>query len=191
MFETIKVNLIGVAPLLMHNGQLADPLNAHAKAMKKLSAKRKKTDADYAEMARTEWFGSLYVNADGAPCVTGDMVEAFVKEGAKKSKLGKAVSAGLFADADSFALKYTGPKDVTELWDHGGFRDTRGVKVQRAKVQRTRPIFRDWSVEIELQYNPEVVEHNQIVKAMTDAGQLVGLGDYRPRFGRCMVEVAG
>lgn len=51
--------------MLMHNGQLADPSNEWARAIKEISGKRAKTAADYEEMARLEWLGSLYLNQHG------------------------------------------------------------------------------------------------------------------------------
>ncbi len=41
--------------LMMHNGRTKDPLDPYAKALKKLTGKRKKTDADYLEISRLEW----------------------------------------------------------------------------------------------------------------------------------------
>jgi hypothetical protein len=44
--ETITFKIRGESQLLMHNGQLADPLNPYTKAMKSLTSKRKKTDSE-------------------------------------------------------------------------------------------------------------------------------------------------
>jgi hypothetical protein len=53
---------------------------------------------------------------------------------------------------------------------------------------RYRPIFRRWSLSATIAINEEVVNVNEVKKAVTDAGALIGLGDYRPRFGRFNVE---
>ncbi len=188
MYEIIKAKLVGVYPVLMHNGQLADPLNKYAKELKEVSSKRTKTDADHEEMARIEWMGGLYTNEKGAPCFPGDVIEAWVKEGGKKNKLGKLISAAVFCDKDSFPIEYSGPKDPAKMWKLERFRDRRSVKVGQARVMRTRPIFRNWSAQIELMYNPELITRRQLEKALADAGAW-GICDYRPRFGRCRVEV--
>jgi len=60
----IQVRMRGLSPLLCHNGQTADPQNAYAKAMKAVSGKRKKTDADFDEMSRLEWLAGLYRSED-------------------------------------------------------------------------------------------------------------------------------
>jgi hypothetical protein len=37
-------------------------------------------------------------------------------------------------------------------------------------------------------FDDNVIEEEEILKVAEDAGLLVGLGDWRPRFGRFMVE---
>jgi len=94
--QTASFTIQGVAPLLMNNVQKADPLNQWAKALKAMTKKRVKTDEDLAEIARIEWCGGLYLGADGSPCLTGEAIEATIREGAKKSKEGKKVQSGVF-----------------------------------------------------------------------------------------------
>jgi hypothetical protein len=55
---------------------------------------------------------------------------------------------------------------------------------------RYRPIFRNWSLSATVMVNEDVVNLNEVKKALVDAGALIGLGDYRPRFGRFNVEFA-
>jgi hypothetical protein len=59
--KQLEISIRGVSPLLMHNGQTADPLNTFSKQLKAVSGKRKKTEEDYAEMSRIEWHAALYV----------------------------------------------------------------------------------------------------------------------------------
>jgi hypothetical protein len=47
MYKLLSLTIVGTAPLLMHNGQTADPLNKYAKMLKSVSGKRKKTEADH------------------------------------------------------------------------------------------------------------------------------------------------
>jgi hypothetical protein len=74
------------------------------------------------------------------------------------------------------------------LWADPDFVDCRGVKVGTAKIMRYRPIFRNWSLRASIMINEDVVNVNEVQKAAQDAGALIGLGDYRPRFGRFNVE---
>ena len=130
MNENLKFRLTGVAPLIMHNGRMADPRDQYARAMKEISSKRKKVDADFEEMARLEWMGGLYLS-DGAPCIPDYVLEAALigRGGAARSqKMGKEAAAGMFV-MKNFPLEYNGPKDPTELWEVEEFR--RGVARKR------------------------------------------------------------
>ena len=151
MYHTFPCTIIGVAPLVLHNGQLADPLHPLTKAIKKIASKRGKTEADLEELARLEWYGSLYLQ-DGAPCLPGEVLEAHLIESAKKRRKGPRARAGLYCEGN-FPVLYPGPRDPKALWDDPDFRLTVGVRVQRNRVMRTRPIFRTWTLAFTVTYN--------------------------------------
>ena len=88
-YKTIDFHIRGVAPLLMHNGQLANPMNKFAKAMKAVTSKRKKTDEDHIELARLEFLGGLYADDQGRAVLPGEVIEGTIVAGAKKTKKGK------------------------------------------------------------------------------------------------------
>jgi hypothetical protein len=190
---TIKIRLQGVSPLLCHNGQTADPRNTYAKAMKAVSSKRKKTDADLDELARLEWLAGLYRSGDDL-VIPDYVLEATMIGGAKKSKRGQQAKCGLFF-AEHAVLNFTGKPDpitdetLAEMFESGDFTHTIGVRVGMAKVMRTRPIFRGWSLEAIAQYDPDVLNQRDIEEIAVDAGKLVGLGDWRPKHGRFEAEV--
>ena len=187
-FQELSISIKGVSPTLMHNGQLADPLNKFAKALKVVTSKRKKTDDDHEEMARLEFLGSLYVTGDGKPCWPGECIETMFKQAARMSKLGKQVERGLWCDGD-WPLDYKGPKDADSLWADERFRFTCGVKNpgSGSRVMRTRPIFRDWGLSFVVQFDPECLNESQVREFAETAGKYVGLSDFRPRYGRFQV----
>ncbi len=183
MHKSMKVKIKGVAPLLIHSGQLANPMNPFVVEMKKVTGKRTKTDTDFEEMARIEFLGSLYLNEKGAPCVPGENIEAMLIAAAKGTRKGKEWTAGVLVD-ESPEIVYTGPKSAEGLWKSGKFMDQRMVIVNRSRVLRTRPIFRDWALEFTIFYLPEMVDEKSIPDVLKRGGEIVGLGDYRPKFGR-------
>jgi hypothetical protein len=171
----------------MHNGQLADPLNYFTKEMKKVSGKRAKTEADFEQMARIEFLGGLYL-ADGEPCIPGELIEAAFTEAARKRKRGQQAKAGILADG-MFPLMYDGPRKPEELWQNEAFRLTTGVKVQRNRIMRTRPLFREWVADIHIDYQPSILNKSEVMDVAALMGAEVGLGDWRPKFGRFRAEV--
>ena len=61
-WQTLRYKLSSSAPLIMHNGQTADPTEQMvASHQDHYQAKRIKTDADYEEMARLEFMAGLYL----------------------------------------------------------------------------------------------------------------------------------
>jgi hypothetical protein len=191
---SVQIRLQGVSPLLCHNGQTADPRNTYAKAMKAVSGKRKKTDADYDEMARLEWLAGLY-RIDGDLVIPDYVIESAMIKGAMKSKRGPQAKCGLFF-TDHASLEFDGkPATITddtlsEMFASGQFTHTIGVKVGMAKVMRTRPMFRNWSITVLAQYDPDVLNMREVEEIAVDAGKLVGIGDWRPKHGRFNAEVA-
>jgi hypothetical protein len=182
-----KYRLTGVAPLIYHNGQLANPRNYFAKAIKEISSKKKKTEADLDKMAELEFKGSLYCNEEGRVIMPSDGIEAIVRSGARKSKEGKVSESGVFCTGDSL-LEYDGPQDADKLWGDDRFVSVAGAKINQSRVMRTRPKFTKWSVVVEIAYNPEVCNEEQIFNWLKVAGEQCGAFDWRPKHGRFTVE---
>lgn len=183
----LKIRIKGRSPLLMHSDRFANPLDAATKAHKELTGKRKKTDADHEAIARSEWLGSLYHRDDIGPFIPGQNLDASLQEAAKLQKLGKKFKQAVMVVDNEVPLQYKGPRDPEGLFA-AGFLDVRGVRVSMAKLMRCRPKFNDWAAEFTIAFNEDVVNAEEVRKALADAGALVGLCDYRPRYGKFEVE---
>lgn len=178
---TIRIS--GLTPLIMHSGRLADPLDPATQTLARLTSKRKKTIEDHKAVSKAEWYGGIYVDDTGYPCLPGEVLEAALVEGAKKDKLGKVAKGGIVV-ADNYRLIYEGPKTVDGLWEHGGFLKRAGVKVGMARVIRSRPIFPKWGCQFDVLWDPSLVkDEEQVIQIAANAGQS-GIGDWRPKFGR-------
>lgn len=182
--QTTTYKIKGITPIIMHNGQLSDPLNEHTQALAKLTSKRKKTLDDHKAVSKCEWYGGLYVDPDtGVPCLPGEVIEAALCEGARKYKLGKAAKGGLIV-AGNFAIEYNGPKNVDKLYADGGYVKRASVKVGMARVIRTRPIFPEWSCTFDVQWDASLVNDEETLTEIVEAAGMSGIGDWRPKFGR-------
>lgn len=184
-YKAQKFKITGVAPLLMHNGQTADPLNQHSVSIAEITSKRKKTDADYREMARREWYAGLYLS-NGEPCIPSEAIEAALVKGAMKEKRGPAAKAGMIVE-DNSPLIYDGPRKPDDLWEDERFRLRVPAKVGTSRIIRTRPRFETWSAEIVVKFLPSLLNPKDIRSFLIAAGEQIGLLDWRPRFGRFTV----
>lgn len=201
----LTVRIEGISPLLLHNAIYSvNPLSNLSKVMKQFTGKRNKTDIMHETIAKIEWAGGFYLgtpprfseNNDGtvliendeSPIIPGFVLEAMLRAAAKKTRKGKDVQAGLFILNDS-PLEYSGPKNLEELWHKGDWTDQQPVTVQRSKIIRTRPIFREWAVTFQIDYDPDLLNEIDILTFLNTGGSHIGLCDYRPRYGRFSYEV--
>lgn len=185
-WQEVTYRLTSSAPFLMHNGQTADPTNKYAKMLKQVSSKRLKTDADHEEMARIEFLASLYMDKNG-PVIPANMIDAMTVMAAKKSKEGQVAKSGCFC-LNVARLDYEGPRTVEALWADENFRFSAIVRVGMARVARMRPIFRDWSAEVRLHIEPTLVNVARVDEWLRVAGSQIGIGDWRPQYGRFTAE---
>ena len=184
--KTLNLKLTGIAPILFHSGRLSDPLDPAAKEIKKVTSKKAKTDADHEQIAKLEWHASMYTQ-NGEVVLPGDMVFAAVINGAKQDKRGPKAKAGIIVDRN-FPLIYDGPKSLQELFEIKDFVHRCPVKIGTSKTIRTRPIFHKWAASVQIDFEPSVLNEDEVLTACEKAGMLIGFGDWRPRFGRFRVE---
>jgi hypothetical protein len=71
----------------------------------------------------------------------------------------------------------------TAHWD---YEDKRRVVIQRSGINRTRPAMKSgWESTFILLINtPEYIHESDLHSVISDAGRLVGVGDFRPSYGR-------
>lgn len=184
-----RLTCVGTQPLLTHNARLANPLDEMAKAMKRISGKRVKTEEDYEELSKFEFWGGLYHDEDLGPFIPGQNFERCLVDAARISKNGKKIERGVFVESNTNPIAYDGPRDLESLWANKNFRHMASVKVGMSRVMRTRPYFRDWEVYCEGSFDPTVISLVELQEAAETAGTMIGLGDWRPRFGRFSAKV--
>lgn len=189
-----EVTIKGIRPLLMHNGRLCNPLDPFTKELKAAAKKRSKGDDDLAEVARIEFEGGLYHDKNVGPYLPVDVLQAAIERGATKRKLGKTFKAHVgIVEPESgpsgYALKYKGPRDVKGLFSNPDFVLTKGCRVGQSRVMRTRPrIPSGWTVTFRAEVLANGVTKAELEQAIADAGIYEGLCDWRPRYGRFVVE---
>lgn len=195
---TIKVT--GETDLIMHNGRLANPMDPASKELSDATRayKKNKTDENFYAQARAEFMGGLYY-IESAGTVIGpvwptDNLHTALKKAGAKVKRGNAslknpVAASILWDATDSPLLYAGfgaaspPRSAEELWKNENYRFMKSARVGAAKVQRTRPLFRSWQFEVTGTLDTEILDLADLEAVAKIAGQLIGLGDWRPERG--------
>jgi hypothetical protein len=187
-----KVKIRGIAPMLMHNNQMCNPLNKYAKAVKAFTSKRKKTDEDYEAIAKLEWEAGLYYNDTLGVFVPSVNVEAMLRDAAKKLRKGTDVKQSVRVYPNEIPLKYPGVRKLEEIKkiafsgdkvDGEDFFDMRSVGINNSTIMRARPRFNQWELDFEIEADDTVFNKDDILQILSIAGQKIGLSDYRPRYG--------
>ncbi len=182
--EQLQIKIVGTTPLMMHSDRLANPLLPETKAHKELTSKRKKTDDDHSAIARSEFVAGAYWTAKDGFYIPGANFDATFIAGAKLQKLGTHWKRGALVIEDKVKLLHDGPSTPDKLWESPANVDCRGVKVGAAKIMRYRPVFLEWAAELTVAVNTDVLNIKEARKAIEDSGALIGVCEYRPRFGR-------
>lgn len=186
---SLAIRIIGTAPLLMQAETLANPLHPLTKAHKEVTGKRKKSEEDYLWLLESEWSASMYHDAELGPFLPALNLEGCIAEAGKIHRLGKTIKQAVQVLTDRAKLEYDGQRQKEKMWKSEKFADVRGVNVGGKKIMRCRPIFLDWAAEFDIEYMEDVIDRSDLLRVIEEAGRRIGIGTYRPRFGRFNVEV--
>lgn len=185
---TLKIQ--GRSALLQHNIQMADPSNQWAKQSKINSAIKgpKRTEAVETEMTRIKFLGSLYLHETYGPYVPATWLKGALSGAGTARRLGKAMRTGILFDDEIFPLAYDGPRTYEGLYEKiENFSYFAMVNVGTGSAKKmvpcTRPMFRSWSIEASGLYDEEAINEDDFRWAVERAGQVVGIGDWRPEKG--------
>jgi hypothetical protein len=182
--KKVRIKIKGESAMLQHNATLANPMHPLTKEHKKVSAKRSKTDEDLMFLAKSEWKSSLYYSEQKGYYIPAEMLEACIRNAAKKQRLGKAVQQGLLITNAPELIFKDNSLTPDELYELTEYVDMRAVVVQRARIMRCRPIIDNWSVKFDIHFDEDVLSMGDIENFLEIAGKYIGIGDYRPRYGR-------
>lgn len=170
----VSVEIVGACSLILHRWCNEA---VEAKANSKKGSKERKSD-DIASF--------VYRDEDGDICIPGEYLRMAMVQAAKFKQDPRSPRKS------AFDLFKAGIVPLTELakinggtkdWD---FLDQRRVVIQRNSITRMRPAFlKGWSLEIDILVNtPEYIDYPFFSEVLSIAGRLIGIGDFRPTYGR-------
>lgn len=174
---TLEITVEGTADLLFHRWD-CDGVDAKAKAAK--NSKAKKTDDVESYVYRIE--------ANNHLAIPG---EYFRQACIQAAKFRQDPRSPRKSAMDLFKAAVVSLTNLCDLgiakWD---YLDRRRVVIQRNAITRIRPaISAGWSVKFDLMVSlPEYIEPHTLVEVITQAGKLIGVGDFRPTFGRFLIK---
>jgi hypothetical protein len=169
---TVTVTITGAADLLFHRWSV-DGIAAKALAKKGSQAKKEDDIESY-----------VWRDDRGHICLPGEYLRAAVVNAARfkqdpRSPRKSAMDLFKAGVVSMTNLASLGSKD----WD---YLDRRRVTVQRNGITRIRPAFKQgWKATIQLAVLlPEYISETLLRDVVGLGGRLIGVGDFRPTFGR-------
>ena len=189
-----KISLVGIAPIIMHCGLRGlETRSSISLEIKEISKKRgsNRTETDDQRLAELECQRSFWLDPKGKVEIPARVIRANIETGARKLKQGPQVREGLVVTGTEF--NYDTELYGTTLEELGkSAQFTTAVVVQRNRILRTRGMFKDWSVIVFVDTDPELVDKIQLSQWLDIGGRRIGLGDWRPEksgnYGRFEVE---
>jgi hypothetical protein len=171
----VECEITGTSPILFHRWSCED---VEAKATAAKNSKAKKTDNIEAY---------LYRNDKREICIPTEYFRQSIITAAKCRQDPRSPRKSA---CDLFKASVLSISDLaTTGCGEPDYIDKRRVCVQRAGITRLRPALdAGWKVRVLLQVQtPEYIAPSFLLDVMADAGRLVGVGDFRPTYGRFQV----
>jgi len=200
--KEIKIEWTGIRPLLMHSAAMVDPENEYVLEKTRLNKEVKKAKGNLEEQNklrresdRASWLGSVYWDSEAGFYMPGQNIFRCIIEAARKEKLGKQAEMAIIPIEDVNPIKTIDyPKGEPEKAYAMPEFSLRGpVRVPPktgARVIAVRPIIpTGWKVTFTIEWDESLLSKDELVKANTTAGALIGIGTWRPRFGRFTIRV--
>ena len=194
--QKTRFTLNGTGMLLMHSDAGVDDRSEISRQIKALTDKKKKdrTDEDQELHDRLYWERAMYFDPKIGPFIPAWNVKAMIQKAAGLRRKGKTVERGLILATEAFPLTYTGPRKLDTMWKAKRFADYRSIKnagPSAGRVMRVRPRFENWSLECEFFIDPTEIDERDLIDYTEYAGNFIGLGDYRKRYGKFAVTQNG
>lgn len=167
-----EVTIQGTADILFHKWD-CDAVKEKADAAK--GSKSKKTD---------DLESYVYRNDKEELCIPGEYLRMSVINAAKFQQDPRSPRKSAM---DLFKAGVVSLSNLCSLgvkqWD---YEDRRRCVVQRNAITRTRPAMKaGWKITVQLQVLlPEYITQDLLNSTISSAGRLIGVGDFRPTFGR-------
>lgn len=169
---TVTLTIEGAADFLFHRWN-CEAVAEKSRANKGSKAKKSDDLESY-----------VYRNDAGELCIPGEYPRMAIVKAAKSRQDPRSPRKSAM-DLYKASVICTTPLASlgTKEWD---YEDMRRVVIQRNGVNRIRPAMRaGWRAQFNLLVlSPEYIDRNSLREAIEEAGRLIGIGDFRPTFGR-------
>ena len=172
----VNISIKGTSPLLFHRWN-CESVEEKAKAKKGSEAKKTDNVESY-----------VYRDDEGFICIPGEYLRMAIIGAAKFEQDPRSPRKSAMDMFKAGVVSLTELASMgTKEWD---YLDKRRVTIQRNGVTRSRPAMKEgwqgtFSIQILL---PEYINEGFLRQVLENAGRLIGIGDFRPTYGRFVIQ---
>ena len=164
------VEIKGVSPILQNkNAEISDKTEKKGEG---------KDSSEHAKYKLYTYEGKIY-----QPAI--HLEQALIKAGTgiKQKGMGKKTYKDLFKGS-----VFIRPDNIIHKIQKWEVHETTVViPATRGRIARYRPMLKEWILEFELENLDDRLDESVIKLALDEAGRTIGIGDWRPRYGRFIV----
>lgn len=177
--KTIEVSIKGTTALLQH--RFGEAAEGDSKAPTRNIVVQRGTPREEAEKV-------VYRNGKGEFYFPGAAIGRLLREAGGGHKLKGSrksakyvVPAAVLVMGDAIVIRNGDGKTPAKDFEV----DSRPVTIPATKgrVMRHRPRFDEWSASFQVRINEQILPIDFVQQLLTDGGQQIGIGDYRPEKG--------
>lgn len=177
--ETVNVKIQGLVPLLQHRYIFKDELEE--------DAKRRSGKKDFS----LEWRTALYYDEtigvyQPSSHIEGALIKAatsFLIPGRGKKSYKDLFKSAVFVSPEYIPHGLKGSPDQLKA-EQKLLIDRRLVRVNNSGVERLRPMIKNWSLEFNIEIADDQISKDTVQQVLEHAGRYIGIGDFRPKYGR-------
>jgi hypothetical protein len=200
--KTLKTKWTGIRPLIMSNPQTVQISNPFAVESRRLGGllktARKKQDEDVLveierKQIRNDWEASAYWDDEKKKFFLPDtLLLACIRNGATAAKKGRDVDRAIIISETEAYIQTTPHKNLEAAFEDSAFHMECPCKIPPktgALIWKCRCMIpTGWIVTFNIEYDDSIFPEKSLMTALESAGRLSGIGGWRPKFGRFMVE---
>lgn len=171
----VNVEIEGTSDILFHRWN-CESVEAKSNAAKGSKAKKSDDIETY-----------VYRNENNELCIPGEYLRMSIINAAKFKQDPRSPRKSAMDLFKAGVVSLTNISSLgIEKWD---YEDKRRVVIQRAGISRIRPAMKSgWKASFDFLINlPEYIPPHDFHEAISLAGKLIGIGDFRPSYGRFIV----
>lgn len=179
----ITAKVAGTQPLIMHAWDTKSKRQIEEKQQKKANRTREARNPD------AEWNAARYLDSKGRDCIPARhfknaMVEAatFLPDVTKK-----LIKGAIYVQGDLIPIEYDGVRAGRSIVPHKREDMVRIGGMSKTADIRYRPMYPNWTVSVTIEFDTSAFSAEQVVNLLNRAGFNVGVGEWRPTFGRFRV----